>query len=115
MGATCSAASHILQVAYYPALSEVRALTLTSAGYRVTSVLGNGEAMRLDGAVMATVGLFVVGFCAPHSVRAAMVHWFNAHYPQIPVVVLQFHAWDKFPEADAVTMCEDCTEWGQRL
>jgi hypothetical protein len=66
-------AAHILQVAYYPNLQETRALMLKSADYEVTSVLGNDEARRLDAAVIATADLIVVGFSAPHSVRANLL------------------------------------------
>jgi hypothetical protein len=104
-------AAHILQVGYYPTLLEIRALTLESAGYHVTSVSGNNEAMGLDGAVMATVGLVFVGFSAPHSVRTEIIHWFKEHYPKIPVIVLQSYGWEKFPEADAATLSEDPTVW----
>src|SRR5438552_18958727 len=100
-------ASHILQVAYYPSLLKIRALVLESAGYQVTSVLGNKEGMKLDGAVIAAISLAVVGFCAPQPVRTAMVRWFKANYPKIPVVVLQSQAWERFPEADAAALSED--------
>src|SRR5207237_2510502 len=72
-------AAHILQVAYYPTLQETRRQMLRSAGYQVTSVLGNDKAIGLDGAVIAAADLIVVGFSASHSVRAAMVLWFKAH------------------------------------
>lgn len=103
--------SHILQVAYYPALLETRTLILESAGYHVTSVLGNREAMELDREVVATVSLIVVGFSASHGVRMAMVQWFKEQYPKIPVVVLLLHEWEKFPEADAATLSEDPKAW----
>src|SRR5437868_12289167 len=104
-------AAHILQVAYYDTLQEIRAKMLEAAGYQVTSVLGNDNAMGLNGAVIATADLVVVGFSTPHSVRAAMVHWFKAHYPKIPVVALQFYGWEKFAEADVATLSEDPTIW----
>jgi DNA-binding NarL/FixJ family response regulator len=103
-------AIHILQVAYYPSLLEIRTKLLESSGYQVTSVLGNDNAIALDGAAIATVDLVVVGFSAPHSVRAAMVRWCKAHYPNIPVIALQFHGWEQFPEAD-VTLSEDPNVW----
>jgi hypothetical protein len=103
--------AHILQVAYYPALQEIRALMLKSAGYEVTSVLGNDNAIALDAAVIAAANLIVVGFSASHSIRAAMVLWFKAHYPKIPVVVLQFSNWEQFPEADISTFSEDPNTW----
>src|SRR5438445_2608745 len=62
-------AAHILQVAYYDTLQEIRAKMLEAAGYQVTSVLGNDNAMWLNGAVIATADLVVVGFSTPHSVR----------------------------------------------
>jgi len=40
-----------------------------------------------------------------------MVLWFKTHYPKIPVVVLQFSSWEKFPEADVSTFSEDPTIW----
>ena len=63
------------------------------------------------GAEGTVFSLIVVGFSAPHSVRAAMVLWFKTHYPKIPVVVLQFSSWEKFPEADVSTFSEDPTIW----
>jgi hypothetical protein len=103
--------SHILQVAYYPSLLEIRTRLLESSGYQVTSVLGNDNAITLDAAAIAAFDLVVVGFSAPHSVRLAMVRWFKAHYPKIPVIVLQFHGWEKFPEADVVTLSEEPNVW----
>jgi DNA-binding NarL/FixJ family response regulator len=103
--------SHILQVAYYPNLQETRALMLKSAGYEVTSVLGNNKAIALDDATIAAADLIVVGFDAPHSVRAEMVLWFKAHYPQIPVVALRSSRWEEFPEANVSTFSEDPTVW----
>jgi len=104
-------ASHILQVAYYPGLLEIRTQLLESSGYQVTSVLGNDDAIALDGTGIATLDLVVVGFSAPHAIRSAMVRWFKAHYPKIPVIVLQFSNWETFPEADLVTLSEDPNIW----
>jgi hypothetical protein len=104
-------AAHILQVAYYPALQRIRTHQLRAAGHRVTSVLGNDEAMGLDGAVISSADLIVVGFSAPHSVRAAMVLWFKTNYPKIPVVVLMFSSWEKFRDADISTFSEHPTGW----
>ena len=59
---------------------------LKSAGYEVTSVLGNDNARALDPGVIASADLIVVGFCAAHSVRAEMVLWFKTQYPKLPVV-----------------------------
>jgi DNA-binding NtrC family response regulator len=104
-------AKHVLQVAYYPTLLETRARMLESAGYHVTSVLGNHEAMKLDRAVITSVDLFVVGFSCPHIVRTAMVQWFKEHYPKIPIVALRLHPWETFPEAAAATLSEDPADW----
>jgi len=103
--------AHILQVAYYDTLREIRAKMLEAAGYQVTSVSGNDNAMGLNKAVIATADLVMVGFSAPHPVRDAMVRWFKAHHPKIPVVVLQFYGWEKFPEADVAMLSEDPTIW----
>src|SRR5437870_11593710 len=102
-------AAHILQVAYYDTLQEIRAKMLEAAGYQVTSVLGNDNAMGLNGAVIAAAELGVVGFSTPHSVRAAMVHWCKAHYPKSPVVAVQFYGWEKVAEADVAALSEDPT------
>src|SRR5437879_12132242 len=101
------AAAHILQVAYYDTLRELRVKMLEAAGYQVTSVSGNDNAMGLDGAVIVGANLIVVGFSAEHSVSAAMVIWFKTHYLTIPVVVLHFSSLEKFPEAHVATFCED--------
>src|SRR5205085_11012760 len=99
------------QVAYYPNLLKTRALVLESAGYQVTSVLGNDEAMKLDALTIATLSLAVGGFSAPQSVRREMVLWFKARYPKIPVVALLMSAWERFPEADVATQSEDPKVW----
>jgi DNA-binding NtrC family response regulator len=99
--------AHILQVAYYPTLRDVRAQLLGAAGYEVTSVLGNDEAMALSPSRTAAIDLVVVGFSTSHSIRAAMVQWFKVRYPMIPVVALQFYEWETFVEADAVSLSED--------
>jgi hypothetical protein len=104
-------AAHILQIAYYATLQETRALMLKSAGYEVTSVLGNDNAKRLDRSVIAAADLILVGFSAPHSVRTAIVLWFKAHYPKIPLVALQSSRWEEFPEADLSIFSEDPTIW----
>ena len=52
-------AAHLLQVAYYPALLNTRSEMLKNAGYRVTSVLGNEEAMALPASVIAAAAEYV--------------------------------------------------------
>jgi DNA-binding NtrC family response regulator len=99
--------AHILQVAYYPSLRDIRAQMLRAAGYEVTSVLGNDEAMALSPSLIAATDLVVVGFSNSPSIRAAIVQWFKVRHPIIPVVVLKFYEWEKFPEADGVCLCED--------
>jgi len=103
--------AHILQVAYYHPLQELRAEMLRGSGYQVTSVSGNNEAMGLNAAVIAAADLVLVGFSAQHSVRSTIVHWFKVHYPNIPVVVLQFSEWERFAEADVATLSEDPAIW----
>jgi hypothetical protein len=77
-----------------------------SRGHHVTSVLGNEGAFGLDSACFAAVGSMVIGFSAPHSVRAAMIHWCKERGPKTPVVVLRFHRAGTFPEADG-TVSDD--------
>jgi DNA-binding NtrC family response regulator len=99
--------AHILQIAYYPTLRDIRAQLLDAAGYEVTSVLGNDEAMALSPSRIAVIDLVLVGFSTSHSIRAEIVQWFKVRHPMIPVVALQFYEWEKFLEADAVSLCED--------
>ena len=103
--------ANILQVAYYRGPLVTRARMLESRGYHVTPVLGNDEALGLDAAVIAAFDSIVIGFSAPHPVRAAMIHWFKQHYPNIPVVALQFHSAESFPEADGGTVSDDPEVW----
>ena len=103
--------ANILQVAYYRGPLVTRARMLESRGHHVTSVLGNDEAFRLDAAVIATADSIVIGFSAPHPVRAAMIHWFKELHPNIPVVALQFHGAESFPEADGGTVSDDPEVW----
>ena len=101
----------ILQVAYYRGPLVTRARMLDSRGHHVTSVLGNDEAFGLDAAVIAAADSIVIGFSAPHPVRAAMIHWFKQFYPNIPVVALQFDSGESFPEADGGTVSDDPEVW----
>jgi hypothetical protein len=84
---------------------------LESAGHHVTSVLGNDEAFGLDAAVIVAVDSIVIGFSAPHPVRAAMIHWFKKHYPNIPFVALRIHSAESFPEADGGTVSDTPEVW----
>ncbi len=103
--------TNILQVAYYRGPLVTRARMLESRGHHVTSVLGNDEAFGLDAAVIAAADSIVIGFSAPHSVRAAMIHWFKQHHPNTPVVVLRFQSAESFPEADGGTVSDDPEVW----
>jgi DNA-binding NtrC family response regulator len=108
-------AAHILHIAYYPNLQATQALLLKSAGYEVVSVLGNDKARALDAAVIAAADLVVVGFCAPHSVRAELVLWFKTHYPKLPVIALQSTRWEEFHEADTTAFAENPTIWLEKI
>src|SRR5258708_7291310 len=106
----CISMAHILQVAYYQSLLEIRTRMLESGGYQVTSALGNDEAFGLGATVIATIDLIVIGFSASHPIRSNAVRWFKQRYPTIPVVVLLFHSFEKFPEAGA-SLSEDPKIW----
>jgi hypothetical protein len=103
--------ANILQVAYYRGPLVTRARMLESRGHNVTSVLGNDEAFGLDAAVIAAANSIVIGFSAPHPVRAAIIQWFKKHYPNIPVIALRFHSAESFPEADGGTVSDDPDVW----
>jgi len=40
-----------------------------------------------------------------------MIRWFKQFYPNIPVVALQFHSAESFPEADGGTVSDDPEVW----
>src|SRR5260370_32210627 len=103
--------ANVLQVAYDPGPLVTRARMLESRGHHVTSVLGNDEAFGLDAGVVAAADSILIGFSAPHPVRAAMIHWFKQLYPNIPVVALRFHGSESFPEADGGTVSDDPEVW----
>src|SRR5258708_35905152 len=84
---------------------------LESRGHHVTSVLGNDEAFRLDAAVIAAADSILIGFSAPYPIRSAMIHWFKELHPNIPVVALQFHSAESFPDADGGTVSDDPEVW----
>jgi hypothetical protein len=64
----------------------------------------------LDAAGFAAVDSMMIGFSAPHSVRAAMIHRCNERGPKTPVVVLRFHRAETFPEADG-TVSDEPETW----
>ncbi len=104
---------HILQVGYYPTLNETRVEILHKAGYRVMSVLGNDSAMALDKSAFASIDLVVVGASAPQSTRAEMLGWLKTHYPNIPVLMLQYREWETFSGADAAVPADNPMLWLQ--
>lgn len=106
---------HILHVAYDRALLETRDLMLKSRGYAVTSALGNQQAMALSAEELARYDAVVIGFSSTHAVRSAAVQWFKAKSPELPVVILQVHDFEKFPQADCATPSEDPTVWLQAV
>ena len=61
--------------------------------------------------MIAAADSIVIGFSAPHPVRAAMIHWFKKHYTNIPVVALRSHGTESFPEADGGTVSDDPEVW----
>ena len=101
---------HILHVAYYESLLSSRTLLLQRSGYTVSSALGNKNAIALA-ATADPFDLAVIGFSAGHEVRAELLHWFKLHRPEVPVVVLQAHTSEKFPEADCVPLSESPETW----
>ena len=106
---------HVLQVAYDQGLLQTRALMLQRSGYNVTSVLGNAKAIATPPAVLSSVKLIIIGFSESHTIRSGALHWFKQNHPEIPVIVLKFDGYEKFPEADAVTLSEDPSVWLQAV
>lgn len=101
----------ILQVAYDQGLLETRALMLKAKGYEVTSVRGNQQAMLLTSDSLAKFDAALIGFSSTFMVRSAMLAWFKSKLPQLPVIVLQFHTFEKFPQADCCSLSEDPSIW----
>ena len=103
--------THILHVAYDQGLLETRTLMLKSRGDRLTSLRGNQAAMSLSPESLAQFDAAVIGFSSTHAVRSTLLQWFKSNSPSLPVIVLQFHHFEKFPQADCVTLSEDPVAW----
>lgn len=98
-------AASILQIAYDSALLQVRQMMLEQNGYKVVSELGNQ-----DGIGRARFGEFdaiVIGFCATLRIRQEAVRLLRQICPDVPMVVLQAHSYERFPDADFATLTED--------
>ena|SRR5690242_5545132 len=101
----------ILHVAYDRGLLETRDLMLKARGYAVTSALGNQQAMAFSADDLTRFDAAVIGFSSTHATRSAMLHWFKSKRPELSVVVLQSHQFEKFPQADCVNTPEDPAVW----
>ncbi len=101
----------ILQIAYYDNLLRTRTAMLQRSGYAVSSVLGNDAAKAVAPKLVPGVGLVMVGFSGPYADRAAITRWLKQQYPEVPVVVLQAHSSERFPEADICTLSDDPEVW----
>lgn len=102
-------ARSILQIAYDPALLKVRQIMLEKSGYRVTSALGNDNGIAL--VQNGQFDVVVIGFSTRLSAREHMVRWIKQHAPDVQVVVLLAHEYEKFPDADYSTLSEDPEKW----
>ncbi len=103
--------ARILHIAYDAGLLETRSLMLKSRGYQVTSALGNKQAMALASGELDRFDLAVIGFSSTHAARTEVLAWMKSKSARLPVVVLQYHEFEKFPQADCVTMAEDPCVW----
>ena len=110
-GTPAPATRRILQIAYYENLLRTRATMLQHAGYAVASVLGNDEAKATAARLLPGFDLVVIGFSGAYSDRNAMLRWLKQQYPGVPVVVLQAHSSERFPDADCSTLSEDPEHW----
>lgn len=102
-------AASILQIAYDPALLQLRKIMLEKKGYKVVSGLGNQ-----DGIARARSGQFdviVIGFSASLRLRQEAIRLLRQTCPNVPIVVLQAHSYEKFPDADFATLSEDPESW----
>ena len=105
------ATRRILHIAYYENLLRTRAVMLQRSGYVVSSVLGNDEAKATAARLLPGFDLVVIGFSGAYSDRNAMLRWLKQQYPDVPVVVLQAHSSERFPDADCTTLSEDPEHW----
>lgn len=103
--------ARILHIAYDAGLLETRALMLKARGYRVTSALGNKQAMTITSEELASFDVAVIGFSSTHAMRSELLAWFKSKSARLPVVVLQFHDFERFPLADCATLSEDPNVW----
>lgn len=101
----------ILQIAYYDNLLRTRTVMLQRSGYAVSSVLGNDQAMAAAAQLLPGMDLVMIGFSGSYSDRSSMAKWLKQQYPGTPVVVLQAHSSERFPEADYTTLSEDPEVW----
>lgn len=102
-------AASILQIAYDEALSEIRRIILEKNGYTVVSSLGNDEGVAR--ARSARFDVIVIGFSQQRRVRQEVVRQLRQIVPNVPIVVLLAHEFEKFPEADFATLSEDPDAW----
>ena len=102
-------AASILQIAYTSTLLQTRQMILEQNGYKVVSALGNDQ-----GIASASTGCFdviMVGFSERHSTRKEVIRRLRQCAPNIPVVVLLAHEYERFPDADFATLSEDPNKW----
>ena len=101
----------ILQIAYYENLLRTRAAMLQRAGYIVSSALGNDEAKAAAVRLLPGLDLVVIGFSGLYSDRTAILRWLKQQYPDLPIVILQAHTSERFPDADCTTLSEEPEVW----
>ncbi len=101
----------ILHISYYENLLRTRTQMLQRVGYEVASVLGNDEARAAALRLLPGFDLVVIGFSGSFTDRRAILHWLKQQYPQVPVIVLQAHSSERFPDADYTTLSEDPEVW----
>lgn len=102
-------ATSILQIAYDPALLQLRQMMLEKNGYYVVSELGNKDAIAR--ARSGSFDLILIGFSTSFQIRQEAIRLLKQTCPNVPIVVLQAHSYEKFPDADFATLSESPETW----
>jgi DNA-binding response OmpR family regulator len=101
--------ARVLQIGYYPMLLQTRHMMLEQDGYEVFSALGNEQAKQI--AAARSFDAIVIGFSGTLPDRQELLRWIKQNVERTPVVMLQAHTNDKFPEADVLALSEDPKVW----
>ncbi len=103
----------IFHVGYDSALIEIREAVLHRAGYRVHSVKGNDEAMRV--ASQLDADLVIIGNGGTFDERAEIVNWLAQNLPNLPILVMRVSKTESYPGSTVEFIGDTPNEWLQTI